>query len=124
MPADQKEIHYLIGDSRSLIENSPYLETCRARGQEVLLLTDPIDEFVIESLGEYKEKKLKAVDKGAAEDTQSEEVKKAAEQLKDLFQSMQAKLPEVKEVRVTGRLKESAACLVADESDMMPTWSG
>jgi molecular chaperone HtpG len=54
MPADQKEIHYLIGETREQIENSPYLESFKARGEEVLLLTEPIDEFVMTSLGEYK----------------------------------------------------------------------
>src|SRR5262249_38263806 len=44
MPAEQKEVYYLIGESRELIENSPYVESFKAHGQEVLLLTDPIDE--------------------------------------------------------------------------------
>src|SRR5262249_29342076 len=64
MPADQKEIYYLIGDNRELIEHSPYVEAFTARGQEVLLLTDAIDEFAVQGLREYKGKALKAVDKG------------------------------------------------------------
>ena len=63
MPAEQKEIYYLIGESRELIETSPLLEAFKAKGQEVLLLTDPIDEFLFPSLREYKGKALKPVDR-------------------------------------------------------------
>ena len=64
MPGDQKEIYYLIGETREQLEHSPYLESFRDKGWEVLLLTDPIDEFVVAALTEYKGKKLKAVDRG------------------------------------------------------------
>jgi molecular chaperone HtpG len=109
MPADQKEIYYLIGESRAQIENSPYLETFKARGQEVLLLTEPIDEFVMSALGEYKEKKTQAADRGEVE-------KKEDARFEGLLKILAAKLPKVKEVRLSGRLKESAAVLIADES--------
>jgi molecular chaperone HtpG len=113
MPADQKEIYYLIGDSRELIEHSPYVEAFTAKGQEVLLLTDPIDEFMVQGLREYKDKKLKAVDKGKLDLPEvPEETKKAYQPLLDFVKE---KLGELKEVRLSNRLKESAACLVADE---------
>ena len=67
MPADQTEIHYLIGESKAQIENSPYLENLKSKGQEVLLLTEPIDEFVMSSLGQYKDKKLQPADRGEFE---------------------------------------------------------
>ena len=113
MPGEQKEIYYLIGESRELMEQSPHLEAFKAKGREVLLLTDPIDEFVVESLHEYKGKTLKAVDKGGARTDgdrrrREEEVPAAARLFKE-------KLPEIKEVRLSKRLKESAVCLVADE---------
>ena len=63
MPAEQKEIYYLIGESRELIETRPTLEAFRAKGWDVLLLTDPIDEFMFPSLREYKGKAFKAVDR-------------------------------------------------------------
>ncbi|HEY1379465.1 MAG TPA: molecular chaperone HtpG, partial [Gemmataceae bacterium] len=56
VPEGQKEIFYLIGEARELIEHSPYLEAFRKRGQDVLLLTDPIDEFMVPALHEYKGK--------------------------------------------------------------------
>jgi len=120
MQAEQKEIDYLIGDSRGLIENSPYLETFKARGVEVLLLTDPVDEFLVSSIHSYKDKPLKAVDRGDVEtDKETEEKRKAdSEKYKALLDVLKAKLPDVKDVRLTARLKESAAVLVADEHAM------
>jgi molecular chaperone HtpG len=116
MPADQQEIFYLIGENRELIEHSPYLESFKAKGQEVLLLTDPIDELVVQALPAYKGKKLKAVDRGASADgTVDEEVTKRFQPLVDFMKST---LTEVKDVRLSKRLKESAACLVADEGAM------
>jgi molecular chaperone HtpG len=113
MPADQNEIYYLTGETREQLEHSPYLESFRDRGWEVLLLTDPIDEFVTEALAEYKGKKLKAADRGALDGAAvSEEAKKAFQPLLDYLKS---KLPDVKDVRLSSRLKESAACLVADD---------
>jgi molecular chaperone HtpG len=115
MTADQKEIYYLVGENRSLIENSPYLEAFKAKGQEVLLLTDPVDEYVVSHLSEYKGKRLKAADKGEVEAEQTDEQKQKAEQFKPLLETLKQKLSEVKDVRLSHRLKESAACLVADE---------
>jgi molecular chaperone HtpG len=121
MPADQKEVYYLIGETRGLIENSPYLEAFKAKGQEVLLLTDPIDEFLVGSMHTYKDKHLKAVDRGQVEpDPAAEEQKKAAaEKYAGLLAALKGRLgDEVKDVRLTTRLKESAAVLVADEGAM------
>jgi molecular chaperone HtpG len=115
MTAEQTEILYLIGDDRALLENSPYLETFKAKGQDVLLLTDPIDEYVVGHLTEYKGKKLRAVDKGDLAAEQSDEQKKLGEEFKPLFEAIKPKLAEVKDVRLSRRLKESAAVLVADE---------
>ena len=121
MPADQKEIYYLIGEAREQIENSPYLESFKAKGQEVLLLTETIDEYLASSMHDYKGKQLKAVDKGEVEkDASSEEKLKAAgEKLKGVLELVKKTLEgEVKDVRLTSRLKESAAVLVADDFGM------
>lgn len=120
MTADQKEIYYLIGETRELIQNSPYIEAFKARGQEVLLLTDPVDEFLVNAMGTYKEKQLKAVDRAdTGEETKDDEQKKALEEkFKGLLELLTGKLSDVKEVRLSTRLKESAACLVADEAGM------
>jgi molecular chaperone HtpG len=119
MPADQKDIYYLIGESRELIEHSPFLEAARACGRDVLLLTDPVDEFVIPSLAEYKGKHLRAVDRGDLEDAKPEKEKKAEdERFKALLEYLKSRLNEVSDVRLSSRLKESAACLVAGEGAM------
>src|SRR5262249_14972158 len=106
-----------IGETREQTEHSPYLESFRAAGQEVLLLHDPvIDEFVTGHLGEFKGKPLKAVDRGDLKADEVDEAKK--KEFEPLLGYLKSKLPEVKDVRLTHRLKESAACLVADEGDM------
>lgn len=121
MPGEQKEIYYLVGESRELIENSPYLEAFKARGQEVLLLTDPTDEYFVHGFNLYKDKPLKAVDRGAAPaDADAEaKLKEQTETFKPLLESMGKTLAdEVKQVRLSSRLKESAAVLVADDFGM------
>jgi molecular chaperone HtpG len=116
MPGEQKEIYYLIGETREQLERSPYLESFKDKGWEVLLLTDPVDEFVVGSLTEYKEKKLKAVDRGQLDDQAVDDARKQSFQ--PLLDYIKGKVDEVKEVRLSRRLKESAACLVADEFAM------
>jgi molecular chaperone HtpG len=117
MPADQKEVYYLIGENREVIENSPLLETFKSKRQEVLFLTDPVDEFVVQALLDYKGKALKPVNKGEADGAIDPEKKVRFGPLLDL---MRQKLPEVTEVRLSNRLKESAVCLVADEWSVGP----
>lgn len=116
MKVEQKEIHYIIGDSRQQVENSPYLESIKASGEEVLLLTEPIDEFVINQLNRYKDKPLKAADRAKGESDVDAGTK---EKFKPLTEALKSKLDsDVKEVRLSQRLKESAACLVSDEYAM------
>jgi molecular chaperone HtpG len=117
MPADQKDVYYLIGESREIIDSSPLLEVYRAKGWEVLLLTDPMDEFLLPSLREYKGKALKPVDR-ADTDAPSEEPPADAETFKDFLAALNARLPEVSDVRLSRRLKESASVLVADRDAM------
>jgi molecular chaperone HtpG len=116
MPADQKEIWYLAGESRELIENSPALEGLKASGHEVLLLTDPIDDFVVQALHQYKDKPLRAADKGQTDEAEVDATKK--EQFRPLLDFFKERLPDVKDVRLSSRLKESAACLVSDEAEL------
>jgi len=112
MPEGQKEILYLIGETRQQLENSPYLESARAAGHDVLLLTDPVDEFFVQTLQRYKDKPLTAVDRANS----AGEVDPAQkERFAPLLQSLKAKLPEVADVRLSTRLKDSAVCLVASE---------
>ncbi len=116
MPADQKDIYYLTGETREQLEVSPYLESFRAKGQDVLLLTDPMDEFMIPSLARYKDKNLKAVDRAEPGESAVDATEK--EKFAKLLDAIKSKLPEVSDVRLSTRLKESAACLVAGEGAM------
>lgn len=126
MPEGQKEIYYITGNSRAMVENSPHLEICRKKEYEVLFLTDPIDEWLVQSLTEYDGKKLKSVLQGELEidseeeKQQHEEKKKEAEkQFGSLLGLIKEKLDDrVKEVRLSSRLTDSACCLVADEYGM------
>ncbi len=126
MPEDQKEIYYITGSSRETLEQSPHLEMFRAKGYEVLFLTDPVDEWVVQSLTEYNEKPLKAVDRGDisldSEEEKKEKEKKreeAQKEFSDLISMISDRLKDkVKEVRFSNRLTDSACCLVADEYGM------
>lgn len=126
MPEGQKDIFYITGASRETLEQSPHLEAFRAKGYEVLFLTDPVDEWVVQSLTEYDEKHLKAVDRGdisldSEEEKQIKEKKReeAQKEFSDLISLMSDRLKDkVKEVRFSNRLTDSACCLVADEYGM------
>ncbi|ANA39894.1 molecular chaperone HtpG [Geobacter anodireducens] len=123
MPEGQEEIYFITGTSRTALEQSPHLEIFRKKGYEVLFLTDPVDEWVVQGLPEYGGKKLKAVDRGdvipaTEEEKKEQEAKReeAAKQYGDLLSFVKEKLAErVKEVRLSNRLTDSACCLVADE---------
>ncbi|MBI3822068.1 MAG: molecular chaperone HtpG [Planctomycetes bacterium] len=116
MPGDQTEIYYLAGDGREVLEQSPLLESFKAKSWEVLLLTDPADEFVVDSQHEYKGKQLKAIDKAGIDQTNiSDDTKKRFQPLLDYFKE---KIGDVGDARLTNRLKESAVCLVSDEHAM------
>ena len=120
MPADQSDIYYLAGEQRSVLEHSPSLEVFRHRGWDVLLLTEPIDEFVIPALADYKGKALKAADRSAPELPPEElkQTEEAAGLFQPLLDALKPGFADLKDIRLSRRLKESAACLVADEGDM------
>jgi len=114
MTTDQKEIYYLIGESVDLLRRSPYLEAFKARGQDVLLLGDPVDEFALPGLHEYKGKKLQAADRGETSASDADIPAEVKEAFAGLLTTVKAKLPDVADVRLSKRLTDSAACLVAD----------
>ncbi len=125
MKDDQKEIYYVTADTWKAAASSPHLEIFRKKGIEVLLLSDPIDEWVVNHMMDYKEKSLKSVAKGGLEldDSDSKESKKekkaAEKKLKGLVEGITKALGDrVKEVRVSTRLTDSPSCLVADENDI------
>lgn len=128
MKEDQKEIFYLTGESRAVIENSPHLEAFAEKGYEVLYLHDPVDELVVQYLTEYESFKLKSVVKGTVklgseeeQELTEKELKEQAEADAELLQNLQKHLDEyVKDVRLTNRLTTSPVCLVGSELDYSP----
>lgn len=120
---DQDAIYYLIADTPEAARNSPHLEALRERGLEVLLLSDRIDEWVMQYLTEYKGKSFRDVARGELDLGRDESEKKVEAELtkeqKALLKRIKRVLRDkVDEVRVSDRLKESAACLVIGEQDM------
>jgi molecular chaperone HtpG len=117
MPPEQKEIFFVTGSSRKAVENGPHIEAFTQRGFDVLLLVDPVDEWVVQSLTEFDKRKLKSathgdIDLGEPADKAAEENVSAA------LSAVKAALGnKVKDVRASRRLTDSACCLVADEGD-------
>ncbi|MDP5310993.1 MULTISPECIES: molecular chaperone HtpG [Streptomyces] len=128
MKDGQEHIYYLTGESREAIENSPHMEAFRAKGVEVLLLTDPVDEVWVEAEPEFDGKKLRSVAKGEVDLGTEEEKKEAAterenrqQEYADLLSWMTERLSgTVKDVRLSSRLTVSPACIVSDTHDVTP----
>ncbi|TBO58475.1 molecular chaperone HtpG [Streptomyces kasugaensis] len=128
MKEGQQHIFFMTGESRAAIENSPHMEAFRAKGVEVLLLTDPVDEVWVDAVPEFDGKQLRSIAKGEADlDTEEEKKEVEAEREKrqqefaELLTWMTARLGEdVKEVRLSSRLTVSPACIVSDTHDVTP----
>src|SRR5438477_499020 len=126
MKPGQHAIYTIHGDNLEVIKKSPQLEGFRARGVEVLLMTDPIDEFWVPAIARYKEKPFKSATRGGVDldkiplsETSEEKGPEAPAKLASLIAIFKLALGEsVKDVRSSERLTDSAVCLVADEGDM------
>jgi molecular chaperone HtpG len=117
MADGQKEIYYITGENLSSILNSPHLERLKEKDYEVLLMTDPIDEWVVQALTEYDGKKLKSAEKGDLDIDKVDEKKK--DEFTLLFDFIRKTLQDkIKEVKPSSRLKDSVACLSGDDYDM------
>jgi molecular chaperone HtpG len=125
MKEGQEKIYYVTAETFNAAKNSPHLEVFRKKGIEVLLLSDRVDEWVVSHLSEFDGKPLVSVAKGGLDlgkledEAEKKEQEKEADELKDLTGKIRGSLGDkVKEVRVTHRLTDSPACLVADEHDI------
>ena len=125
MKQGQDKIYYITADSFNAAKNSPHLEVFRKKGLEVLLLSDRVDEWVVSNLPEFQGKALVSVAKGdldlgsLEDEAEKKEQKQDADAFKELTDKISVSLAgRVKEVRVTHRLTDSPACLVADEHDL------
>lgn len=138
MKDGQDTIFYISGEDADTIAQSPQLEGFKAKGVEVLLLTDPVDEFWIPSVGQFEEKSFKSATRGGAElsnigkskdDTKDDEAKdgddkknedaEKTSKIEPLLAAFKVALGDkVKDVRASDRLTDSPVCLVADDGDM------
>ncbi len=117
MSSEQKAIYYITGDNLTSLLNSPHLEKLKAKNFEVLLMTDPVDEWVVQALNEYDGKPLKSAEKGDLD--LEEDEKEAQEEYKALFAFIKGQLTDkVKDVKPSVRLENSLACLAGEEQDM------
>lgn len=125
MKPEQEAIYYITADTFAAAQHSPHLEIFRKKGIEVLLMSDKVDEWLLGSLTEFEGKKLQSIAKGdldlgkLQDESEKEAQKKIEEEAKSLVERIKSTLGDaVKEVRVTHRLTDSPACLVAGEHDV------
>ncbi|HEY4118860.1 MAG TPA: molecular chaperone HtpG [Byssovorax sp.] len=119
MPEGQNDVYYVTGLGRRAVEQSPHLEGFKKRGFDVLFLTDPVDEWVVQALTEYDKKKLKSVAHGEVDlgDAPADEAKQA--EIGAAITAVKRALGDrVKDVRASRRLTGSASVLVAAEGDV------
>ncbi|MFG1872863.1 molecular chaperone HtpG [Micromonospora arborensis] len=129
MKDGQTDIWYATGETRAAIENSPHLEAFRAKGHEVLLLTDQVDEVWVERVGAYDGRPLRSIAKGEIDLDTDEEKQQAEAEREQQRQEFAALLDwlgstltdSVREVRLSSRLTTSPACVVGDAHDLTPT---
>ncbi|MFE3200402.1 molecular chaperone HtpG [Embleya sp. NPDC059237] len=130
MKDGQDAIYYLTGETRAMVENSPHMEAFAAKGYEVLILTDPVDEVWVDQVPAFAGHALQSIAKGqvdldepAGGDGEAESDKaKREEDFAALLPWLTTTLSEqVKQVRLSSRLTTSAACIVGDAHDMTPT---
>lgn len=128
MPESQQDIYYITGEKREIVAANPALEFYRSRGCNVLFMTDPIDEWVMQSMIQFAKKQFKPVAKGdfEADAADKEKLEKtlqaAAEKFGKLVEFLGKLLADrgVSQVRFTGRLTDSPCCLVVEGGALSP----
>ncbi len=130
MDKNQKDIYYIAADTKSQALSSPHLEGFKSKGIKVLVMSDPIDQFWLSMAGQFKEKKFVSITQGEIDldniksdkkdpknkDTKKDDVDK---KFTNLIAHLKASLGQnVKDIRLTSKLTDSPACLVADKGDM------
>ncbi|MPY33542.1 molecular chaperone HtpG [Streptomyces adustus] len=130
MKDGQDTIYYLTGETRAMVENSPHMEAFAAKGYEVLILTDPVDEVWVDRIPSFDGHRLQSIAKGQVDldesadgETETDAEKARREQdFAALLPWLTTTLSEqVKQVRLSSRLTTSAACIVGDARDVSPT---
>merc|ERR1712151_1078366 len=125
MKEGQNDIYYITGESIAAVSSSPFLETLRKKGLEVLYMVDPIDEYAVHQLKEFDGKKLKSTTKEGL-DIEDEDEKKKLEELKAEFEPLTKLMKEVldnsvEKVVVSSRMADSPCVLTTSEYGCLPT---
>ncbi len=125
MKSDQPGIYYLTAETLEAAQGSPHIEALQKKSYEVLFMTDPIDEWVVQSLAEFEGRKLISAAKGSLDLPESDQERKQRTEQKEEYESLLVSIlkalgERVKEVRITDRLTESPACLVTDAHGLSP----
>jgi len=120
MKEGQKSIYYITGESKAAVEKSPFLETLKAKGIEVLYMVDPIDEYAVQQLKDFEDKKLVSATKEGLELDQTDDEKKKAEEEKATFEALCKKIKEIlgdkiEKVVLSARVVSSPCVLVTGE---------
>ncbi|ALO35633.1 molecular chaperone HtpG [Colwellia sp. MT41] len=125
MKEGQDKIYYVVADSFEAAKSSPHLEVFRKKGIEVLLMSDRIDEWLVSHLTAFDSKQLQSVTHGGLDlgDMDDDETKEAQEKLEKEYDSVVKRIKvclegKVKDVKLSQRLTDSPACIVADDNDM------
>ena len=123
MPEDQKDIYYITGESKKVVEHSPFIEKLKKKNYEVLFMTDPIDEYAVQQLTEYDSKKLINITKGSL--SFDEEIEKEIEKEYEPFcKSLKDILGEsVEAVKVSHRVVDSPCVLIQVNMDGQQIWN-
>ena len=122
MPESQKEIYYITGEKRESVASSPALEYFRSQGYDVLFMTDPIDDWIMQQMFQYRKKNFKSVAKGDFEvEGSADLLKSAQEKFAKLLEFLKTTLGDkVSEVRFSVRLTDSPCCLITEGNALSP----
>lgn len=120
MKEGQKDIYYITGESKKVVESSPFLERLKKKGYEVLFMVDPIDEYAMQQLKEFDGKKLVCITKEGLKLDETEEEKKKFEEQKQQYENLCKVIKEilgdkVEKVVISERVVNSPCCLVTGE---------
>ncbi|MDR0933101.1 MAG: molecular chaperone HtpG [Victivallales bacterium] len=122
MPESQKDIYFITGEKRESVAASPALEYFKSQGYDVLFMTDPIDDWIMQQMFQYRQKNFKSVVKGDFEVDGAEELlKEAKEKFAKLLEFLKTTLGDsVSEVRFSARLTDSPCCLIVEGNALSP----